>query len=215
MKSIVILISGRGSNMEAIINASRAEKWPGKIVAVISNRADAGGLAIASAAGIETVVLASKGQADREAYDQRLREVIDQYSPDLIVLAGFMRILTASFVQYYEGRMINIHPSLLPAFRGLNTHQRAIDAGVRIHGATVHYVSVEVDDGPIVAQAAVPVLPGDTEEVLAARVLDQEHRLYPQVVKWVLEGKVKLEGNKVHLASEISQPEQYALLKGW
>lgn len=212
MKNIVILISGRGSNMEAIINALYRESWPAQVAAVISNTPKAKGLETAQKAGIQTQVVSQKDFPTRQSYDEVLRETIDQYKPDLVVLAGFMRILTEAFVRHYEGKMINIHPSLLPSFKGLHTHQRAIDEGVRIHGATVHFVSPELDAGPIIAQAVVPVLPDDTEDVLAQRVLEQEHRLYPGVVRWFVEGKVRLENKRVMLDKDINTPQNYLLL---
>jgi phosphoribosylglycinamide formyltransferase-1 len=192
MKNIVILISGRGSNMEAIVRAAQAERWPARIAAVISNRADAGGLAFAASHGIATAVVSNKGYASREAFDAALQTVIDTFSPDLVVLAGFMRILTPGFVDHYAGRMLNIHPSLLPLFPGLHTHAQALAAGVAEHGATVHFVTAELDHGPSVAQARVPVLPGDTPETLSARVLVQEHLLYPQAVRSFVEGKLAM-----------------------
>lgn len=199
MKSIVILISGRGSNMEAIVQAD----IPGvRIAAVISNRPKAGGLQFAAERGIHTEVLDHTAFESRALFDQSLAEAIDRHAPDLVVLAGFMRVLTDGFVRRYEGRLINIHPSLLPAFGGLATHRRAIDAGVRFHGATVHFVTPTLDDGPIVIQAAVPVLPDDTEETLAERVLVEEHRIYPQAVRWIAEDRVRLEnGRAVVLAA--------------
>lgn len=211
MKNIVILISGRGSNMEAIINAWNSEKWPARIAAVISNTEKAQGLAIAEKAGIETGVVSRGELNSRQAYDTILCEAIDRYEPDLLVLAGFMRILTPEFVRHYEGRIINIHPSLLPSFTGLNTHQRVIEMGVRLHGATVHFVTPELDAGPIIAQAVVPVLTDDTEDELAARVLRQEHLLYPRVVRWFIEGKVRLESDRVVLDADINKPEEYIL----
>ena len=186
MKNIVILISGGGSNMAAIVRASQQQNWAkqykARIAAVISNKADAKGLVFARDNGIATEVLDHKQFDSREAFDAQLAQVIDRYAPDLLVLAGFMRILTPGFVSHYEGRMINIHPSLLPAFTGLHTHQRAIDAGCKFAGVTVHRVTVELDVGPILDQAVVPVLPGDTAEDLAARVLTQEHIIYPRAV---------------------------------
>ena len=173
MKRIVILISGRGSNMEAILRAASAEKWPAQIVAVISNKSTAAGLATASSAGIAARVVEHVSYPDRAQFDQALSTVIDEYSPDLVILAGFLRILTSAFVAHYHGRMVNIHPSLLPSFPGLNTHQRALEAGVKFHGATVHFVTPELDHGPIIEQAIVPVLDTDTEDTLAARVLEQ------------------------------------------
>ncbi|MCK0512333.1 phosphoribosylglycinamide formyltransferase [Aromatoleum buckelii] len=189
MKSIVILVSGRGSNMEAIVRAA----IPGATIsAVISNRPDAKGLEFAASRGIATAVVDHKAFATREAFDKALAEAIDVHRPDLVVLAGFMRVLSDDFVRHYEGRLLNIHPSLLPAFPGLHTHRRALDAGIRIHGATVHFVTAALDCGPVVIQAAVPVLSGDDEETLAARVLAQEHRIYPQAVRWFVEGRLAL-----------------------
>ena len=196
MKRIVILISGRGSNMEAII----AARLPVSIAAVISNRPDAKGLETARAAGIAAVALDHKAYAGREAFDAALAEAIDAHAPDLVVLAGFMRILTPAFVKRYEGRLLNIHPSLLPSFPGLHTHQRALDEGIRIHGCTVHFVTADLDHGPVVIQAAVPVLQGDDESALAARVLAEEHRIYPQAVRWFAEGRLSLAGGKVRIA---------------
>ena len=193
MKRIVILISGRGSNMEAIVEACARERWPAQVAAVISNRADAGGLAYAAARGIATAVVAHRDYAEREAFDAALAAAIDAQAPDVVVLAGFMRILTPGFVQRYAGRLVNIHPSLLPAFPGLHTHRRAIEAGCKLAGATVHFVTAELDHGPIVAQAAVPVRPDDTEDALAARVLAQEHRLYPLAVRWLVEDALRIE----------------------
>lgn len=183
MKNIVILISGRGTNMEAIVRAASREAWPVKIAAVISNRPQASGLNFAKQHGIATYVVDHTAYATREDFDSALQAVIDQFMPDLVVLAGFMRILTEHFVMHYAGKMLNIHPSLLPLFPGLNTHQRALDAGVAEHGTTVHVVTAELDHGPIIAQARVPVLVGDTKESLATRVLEQEHILYPQAIK--------------------------------
>jgi phosphoribosylglycinamide formyltransferase-1 len=200
MKSIVILISGRGSNMEAIIQAARLESWPARIAAVISNRADAQGLIYAQEYGVATVVVSSNQYPNRESFDADLMREIDNYQPDLVVLAGFMRILSTGFVNHYQGRMLNIHPSLLPSFPGLHTHRQALEAGVLIHGATVHFVTAELDHGPIVAQAAVPVLPEDDEASLAARVLDQEHKLYPQAVRCFINGEVRVENQRVRFA---------------
>ncbi|ALK89586.1 phosphoribosylglycinamide formyltransferase [Limnohabitans sp. 63ED37-2] len=186
MRNIVILISGSGSNMAAIVRAAEQGRWDqrlnARVAAVLSNRADAQGLAFARDHGIATQVLDHKTFASREAFDAALMTEIDRYTPDLVVLAGFMRILTPGFVAHYAGRLLNIHPSLLPAFAGLNTHQRAIDAGCRFAGATVHQVTAELDHGAILAQAVVPVLPHDTAKSLAARVLTQEHLIYPQAV---------------------------------
>lgn len=189
MKSIVILISGRGSNMEAIVAANIENA---RIAAVISNRPDAPGLHFASGRGIATAVVDHKLFASREEFDQALAREIDRHSPDLVVLAGFMRVLSDGFVRHYEGRMVNIHPSLLPVFIGLNTHRRAIEAGVRVHGATVHFVTPALDCGPIIAQAVVPVLPDDDEATLARRVLVQEHLIYPQAVRWFVDGRLRI-----------------------
>lgn len=197
MKKIVILISGRGSNMQSIVHAAKNENWPAQIAAVISNKADAAGLEFARGQGIATAVVASKGVAERAAYDQLLRQQIDHFEPDLVVLAGFMRILSAEFVAHYEGRIMNIHPSLLPSFIGLHTHQQALDAGVKFHGATVHFVTAELDHGPIIAQAVVPVMADDDENTLAARVLQQEHQIYPQAVRSFVEDKLQILGNRV------------------
>ena len=200
MKNIVILISGRGSNMEALIAARAAGNLPVNIAAVISNRPAAKGLETAAQAGIATHFVDHKAFAGREAFDAALAECIDQFQPDLVVLAGFMRILTEDFVRHYAGRLMNIHPSLLPSFPGLHTHQRALDEGVRIHGCTVHFVTPTLDHGPVIIQAAVPVLDGDTEEDLAARILIQEHKIYPQAVRWFAEDKLTLENGRVRLA---------------
>jgi len=198
---IVVLISGRGSNLQAIIDAAAAD-LSFDIRAVISNRPRVAGLRRAQRAGIATEVLDHTDYPSREAYDQALQRLIDRCRPRLVVLAGFMRILTPRFVAHYRGRMINIHPSLLPAFPGLDTHQRALDAGVREHGASVHFVTDEVDGGPVIIQARVPVLSGDTAEVLAARVLEQEHQIFPQAIRWFAEGRLKLEGERVLLDGE-------------
>jgi phosphoribosylglycinamide formyltransferase-1 len=193
MKRIVILLSGRGSNMQAIVERCAAEGWNARVVGVASNKADAGGLAWAAERGIATAVVDHRAHATRDAFDAELARVIDLWGPDLVVLAGFMRILGEAFVRRFEGRMINVHPSLLPAFTGLHTHRRAIEAGCKLAGATVHFVTAELDHGPIIAQATVPVLPGDDEQALSARVLVQEHRLYPLAVRWFVEGRLKLE----------------------
>lgn len=190
MKNVVILISGAGSNMAAIVRAARRERWAStlgvRVAAVISNRPAAAGLAVAQEAGIATAVVDHQGFASREAFDAALAQAIDAHTPALVVLAGFMRILTPGFVARYEGRLINIHPSLLPAFAGLHTHQRALDMGCRVAGATVHRVTAELDHGEILDQAVVPVLPGDTADALAARVLTQEHIIYPRTVRRLL-----------------------------
>ena len=190
MKNIVILISGGGSNMAAIVRAAQREQWAklygAEVRAVVSNRAEAGGLAFAREQGIATEVVDHRLYAAREAFDEALAAAIDRHEPALVVLAGFMRILTPGFVERYQGRLLNIHPSLLPAFPGLHTHQRALEAGCRFAGATVHQVTAELDYGPILAQAVVPVLPGDTAEALAARVLTQEHLIYPRAIARLL-----------------------------
>jgi phosphoribosylglycinamide formyltransferase 1 len=186
MKNIVILISGGGSNMAAIVKTAHKGQWAARhdvqVAAVVSNKADAKGLALAQAQGIATAVLEHTAYASREAFDEALASLVDSYHPALVVLAGFMRILTPQFVQRFEGRLVNIHPSLLPAFPGLHTHQRAIEAGCQVAGATVHRVTAQLDHGPILAQAVLPVLPGDSADTLAARVLTQEHQIYPRAV---------------------------------
>lgn len=192
MKRLVILISGRGSNMAAIVDRIRSEGWPIAIARVISNRPDAKGLAFAAECGISTTVLSHRDFASREAFDSALGDAIDAEAPDLIVLAGFMRILSAAFCERFAGRLLNIHPSLLPAFTGLDTHQRALDAGVKLHGCTVHAVTAELDHGPIIAQAVVPVLANDDEARLSERVLRMEHQLYPMSVAAVLSGRIRL-----------------------
>lgn len=209
MKKIVILISGRGSNMQAILEA----RLPIEIAAVISNRADAKGLEIAVQHGIATAVVEHGNYSDRETFDTALAEKIDSYQPDLVVLAGFMRILTPGFVNHYAGRLINVHPALLPAFPGLDTHSKALQEGVKVHGCTVHFVTPAVDHGPIIAQAAVPVLPGDTPDSLAARVLEQEHLLYPEAIRWFAEGRIKLEQGLAKVS--ISQPSATVLRSPW
>ncbi|HJV96566.1 MAG TPA: phosphoribosylglycinamide formyltransferase [Albitalea sp.] len=203
MKNIVILISGRGSNMEAIVRACAAEGWDARIAAVVSNRPDAAGLAYAKAQGINTAVVDHKAFAERDAFDAALADVVAGFEPDVVVLAGFMRILSPAFVQRFAGRLVNIHPSLLPAFTGLHTHQRAIDAGCKLTGATVHFVTTELDHGPIIAQAVEPVLPGDTEATLSARLLAREHVLYPLAVRWIVEGALRVnDGIVTHVSGE-------------
>jgi phosphoribosylglycinamide formyltransferase-1 len=197
MKRIVIVVSGQGSNMQAIVQACRAERWPAEVAAVVSNRPQAGGLAAAQALGLATSVVDHQSFDTREAFDAALAAAIDGHRPDLVLLAGFMRVLTPAFVQRFEGRMLNIHPSLLPAFPGLHTHRRAIEAGCRIAGATVHFVSPELDHGPIVIQAAVPVLPGDDAGALQQRVLAAEHRIYPRAARWFVQGRLQVEGGLV------------------
>jgi phosphoribosylglycinamide formyltransferase 1 len=199
MKSIVILISGRGSNMQALLEAA----LPVKIAAVISNNPDAAGLEIARKHNIETCVVDHREYPDRETFDLLLADQIDFYRPSLIVLAGFMRVLGDVFVNKYKDKLINIHPSLLPAFPGLGTHKQALKEGVKIHGCTVHFVTSEVDHGPIIIQATVPVLPGDTNETLAARVLLQEHRIFPEAVHLFVEDRLRISGNSVKVCNEI------------
>ncbi len=192
MKRILILISGRGSNLQAIVQRCADQAWPARVVAVISNRPGAEGLAVAEQHGIATAVLDHQPFADRETFDTELARLIDSFAPDLLVLAGFMRILTDGFVAHYAGRLLNIHPSLLPAFAGLHTHRRAIQAGCKVAGATVHFVTPTLDHGAIVAQATVPVLAGDTPQALSDRVLAAEHRMYPEAVRWFVEGDLLL-----------------------
>lgn len=191
MKKIVILISGRGSNMQTLLTA----QLPCQIAAVISNRADAQGLEIARQHGIATNIVAHRDYPDRASFDTELAKVIDSYQPDIVVLAGFMRILTEQFVNHYHGRLINIHPSLLPAYTGMHTHERALQDGVKIHGCTVHFVTPDLDHGPIIIQAAVSVLANDTAQALAARVLHEEHLIYPQAIRWLCSGQVSLSSN--------------------
>ena len=205
MKRIVILISGRGSNMEAIVQRCAEQGWPAQVVAVIANRPQAGGLAWAAAQGIATEVVDHKAYAAREAFDHALAAAIDAHRPDLVVLAGFMRVLGMGFVQHYAGRLLNIHPSLLPAFPGLHTHRRALEAGCKAVGASVHFVTPELDHGPIVMQSVVPVRPGDDENALAARVLATEHVIYPQAVRWFVEGKLKVADGIVTQSDHASQ----------
>jgi phosphoribosylglycinamide formyltransferase-1 len=198
VKSIVVLISGRGSNMEAIVRAG----LPARVAAVVSSRPEAAGLRFAAERGIATAVVDHERYAAREAFDAALAEAIDNHRPDLVALAGFMRVLTGDFVRRYQDRLLNIHPSLLPAFQGLHTHARALEQGVKVHGCTVHFVTPALDHGPIVLQAAVPVRRGDTEASLAARVLRQEHRVYPLAVRWFLEGRLVIENGIVHVMGE-------------
>lgn len=196
----VVLISGRGSNLSAILQATRASDYPAMVVGVVSNKAEAAGLQLARDAGIPVSVVPNADYPDRASYDQALQSAVDAYAPDLVILAGFMRILTPGFVAHYAGRIINIHPSLLPSFTGLHTHQRALDTGVRLHGCTVHFVTAELDHGPIIVQAAVPVHDDDDAETLAARVLALEHRLYPQAVRWFAENRLHIIGERVRVA---------------
>ncbi len=199
MKRIVILISGRGSNMQAILDAG----LPLHVAAVISNDPAARGLALARSRGIPAQAIDHRAFAAREAFDAALGEAIDRHAPELVALAGFMRVLTTPFVERYRARLLNIHPSLLPAFPGLHTHRRALAAGVRIHGCTVHFVTPSLDQGPIVIQAAVPVLEGDDEDTLAARVLAQEHRIYPQALRWFAEGRLVVDGERARVRGAV------------
>ncbi|KAB0639657.1 phosphoribosylglycinamide formyltransferase [Burkholderia latens] len=202
MKKLVILISGRGSNMEAIVRACAQERWPAEVAAVIANRPDAAGLAFAASHGVATAVVDHRAFDGRDSFDAALAAEIDRFAPDLVVLAGFMRILTPEFVRRYEGRLLNIHPSLLPSFKGIHTHQQALDAGVALHGASVHFVIPELDSGAIVAQGAVPVCAGDDAAALARRVLTVEHVLYPRAVRWFVEGRLRLENGRAVVAPE-------------
>ena len=201
MKSIVILISGRGSNMTSLLAAVADGSLPARVAAVIANRPDAPGLQSAAQAGVPTQVVDHRAYADRAAFDTALAQAIDAHAPDLVVLAGFMRILSDGFVEHYSGRLINIHPSLLPSFPGLHTHQRALDEGVRVHGCSVHFVTPALDHGPLIVQAAVPVLDGDDAASLAARVLAQEHRIYPLAVRWFVEGRLRIDAGRVRVGT--------------
>lgn len=202
MQSIVVLISGRGSNMQALVQACQFEAWNARVVAVLSQRADAQGLAWASAQGIPTQAIEPAAYATRAEFDTALADAVAAYAPSVVVLAGFMRILGAEFVQRFEGRLVNIHPSLLPAFAGLHTHERALAAGCKFAGATVHLVTPALDAGPIVLQAAVPVLAGDDAKSLAARVLQAEHVILPRAVRWLLEGQLAVHNGVVrHLGA--------------
>ena len=198
-KRVAILISGRGSNMAALIEAAAGEGFPAEIAAVLSNRPDAPGLERARAAGLKAEVIDHKAFATRDDFEAALEARLEAHVVDLVALAGFMRLMTAAFVERWHARMINIHPSLLPAFPGLATHQRALEAGVRVHGCTAHYVTPGMDEGPIIAQAVVPVEPGDTAEALAARVLAAEHRLYPAVLARVARGEAPIVGGRVEI----------------
>jgi len=195
--SVVILISGRGSNLQAILDQAASGDLPIDIRAVISNRPEAAGLALAEAAGVPTESLDHRQFASREDFDRALQQTIDRFQPQLVVLAGFMRILTADFVHHYRGRLLNIHPSLLPKYQGLDTHRRVLENGEREHGVSVHFVTEELDGGPVIAQSRVNVLPDDSPEQLAARVLEKEHRLYPAVIRWFAEGRLRLAGDQV------------------
>ncbi len=204
---LVIVISGRGSNLQAVLDAQHAGRLPIAIRAVICNNPAAPGFEVARAAGLVTQVVDHRDHLDRAGFDRALMDAIDRYDPHLVVLAGFMRILGADFINHFAGRLINIHPSLLPAFRGLNTHTRALAAGARQHGASVHFVSNEVDGGPIIIQAALPILPGDNATTLAARVLEQEHRILPLAIRWYVEGRLSVRDGRV-LLDGLVQPQQ-------
>jgi phosphoribosylglycinamide formyltransferase-1 len=210
MKSIVVLISGSGSNLQAIIDACSSGFIPGNISAVLSNKANAYGLVRASDAGIKTQVVDHKAFASRQQYDQALLAAIDQYQPDLVVLAGFMRILTPAFVRHYAGRLLNIHPSLLPKYQGLNTHQRAIEAQDKEHGCSVHFVTEQLDGGPVVLQAKVPVFSDDDISALAERVHEQEHRIYPLVVRWFCQNRLQQQADQAWLDGTILAANGYA-----
>jgi phosphoribosylglycinamide formyltransferase-1 len=210
MKSIVVLISGSDSNLQAIIDACSSGFIPGKISAVIANKANAYGLVRASDAGITTQVLSHKTYASRDHYDEALIDAIDQHQPDLVVLAGFMRILTPAFVQHYAGRLLNIHPSLLPKYQGLNTHQRAIDAGDNEHGCSVHFVTEQLDGGPVVLQAKVPLFSDDDVATLSERVHEQEHRIYPLVVRWFCQNRLQQQADQAWLDGNILAANGYA-----
>lgn len=206
-RGLVVLISGRGSNLRSILDAIARGELKTEVRAVISNKTDAAGLAHARAAGVPTEIVSHRDFPDRTAFDRALMRAIDAHAPQYVVLAGFMRILGREFIDHYAGRLVNIHPSLLPAFPGLNTHARAIESGAKQHGATVHFVTHDVDAGPIIAQAAVPVLAGDTPETLAARVLDQEHRIFPLALQWLVAGRITLTTNRALLDGAL-RPEQ-------
>jgi len=194
---LVVLISGRGSNLQAILDQASSGELPVEVAAVISNRPGVHGLERARQAGVPALELDHKLFADRPEFEAALIDLIDHYRPDLVILAGFMRVLTPGFTEHYQGRIFNIHPSLLPKFRGLHTHERAIAAGETVHGASIHFVTAELDGGPVIVQARVPVLPGDDPDTLAARVLEREHRLYPQAIRWFAEGRLGLDGKRV------------------
>ncbi|MFN3711192.1 MAG: phosphoribosylglycinamide formyltransferase [Alishewanella aestuarii] len=210
MKSIVVLISGSGSNLQALLDSCAAGFIPGKITGVISNKANAFGLKRAEAAGVATAVLSHKGFDSREDYDQALIAAIEQFKPDLIVLAGFMRILTAEFVQHFSGKLLNIHPSLLPKYQGLATHQRAIDAGDTEHGCSVHFVTEQLDGGPVILQAKVPIFPGDDASIVAERVHAQEHQIYPLVVRWFCQDRLQQRANEAWLDGNVLPAQGYA-----
>lgn len=210
LPTLVVLISGSGSNLQAILKAIQTGRLQARIAAVISNRPDVYGLQRAAEAGIPTAVVDHTAFANREGFDDTLQQQIDSFKPNLVVLAGFMRILTPAFVRHYHGRMLNIHPSLLPMYKGIHTHRRVLEDGSNEHGVSVHFVTPELDGGPVIIQAKVPVLPSDSETSLAERVQTQEHVIYPQVVKWFVEGRLKLEGNQAMLdGNALTRPIQH------
>lgn len=209
-RRIVVLISGSGSNLQAIIDACNTVDFPGQVVGVISNKADVFGLTRAENASIPHQVLSHKAYDSRENYDQALVNAIDEHKPDLVVLAGFMRILTPAFVQHFSGKLLNIHPSLLPKYQGLNTHQRAIDAKDKEHGVSVHFVTEELDGGPVILQAKVPIFPEDSADDLASRIHVQEHKIYPLVVNWFCSGRVTMSGDKAVIDGVSLPPSGYA-----
>ncbi len=208
---VVVLISGGGTNLQAIIDAQESGQLPITLCAVISNKDHVGGLTRAEKHSIPSIVLDHKQFDSREAFDHRLQEIIDSQAPDIVVLAGFMRILTPEFTRHYEGKMINIHPSLLPKYQGLHTHQRAIDAGDQEHGATVHFVTAELDGGPAIVQAKVPILSGDNADDLAKRVLEKEHKIFPLAVKWLTEKRVSMQNNRAVLDGDTLPPSGFIL----
>ncbi|MEB7885054.1 phosphoribosylglycinamide formyltransferase [Serratia fonticola] len=210
MKKIVVLVSGQGSNLQALIDACQQGRVAATLVAVLSNNAQAYGLQRAEEAGIAAQALDAKGFADREAFDAALAQAIDQYQPDLVVLAGYMRILSNAFVQRYAGRMLNIHPSLLPKYPGLHTHRQAIDNGDAEHGTSVHFVTEQLDGGPVILQAKVPIFPGDEEDEVIERVQTQEHTIYPLVVSWFIEGRLAMRDNAAWLDGERLPAQGYA-----
>lgn len=210
MKSIVVLISGSGSNLQAILDAVASGFIAGRVSAVVSNKANVFGLERARRAGVATAVLDHKAYPDRLSYDGALMAAIDEHQPDLVVLAGFMRILTPNFVEHYQGRLLNIHPSLLPKYQGLNTHQRAIDAGDAEHGCSVHFVTAELDGGPVILQAKVPIFPDDDAESVAARVHEQEHRIYPLVIRWFCQNRLQQRSDQALLDGQVLSKHGYA-----
>ncbi|WP_423186969.1 phosphoribosylglycinamide formyltransferase [Alishewanella sp. d11] len=210
MKAIVVLISGNGSNLQAIIDGCAKGFIPGKITGVIANKANAYGLKRAQAAGIPTQVVSHKDYADRQSYDQALQVAVEHFNAELVVLAGFMRILTPSFVAYFSGKLLNIHPSLLPKYQGLDTHQRAIDAGDTEHGCSVHFVTEQLDGGPVILQAKVPIFPGDDASTVAERVHEQEHLIYPLVVRWFCQNRLQQRANEAWLDGNLLSVQGYA-----